>query len=74
MIFTKTESTIIITNIQIDKKYEKFNAFERFKKTTRWLIKKNRSCLQIFINNADIACLKERNDVTIVFRICLKSV
>ena len=35
MIFIKVKSTIVIANIQIDKKYEKFNAFERFEKTTR---------------------------------------
>ena len=73
MIFIKVKSAIVTANIQIDKTYEKFNAFERFEKTTRWLIKKNRNCLQIFINNADIVCLKKENDVTIVFRICLKS-
>ena len=35
MTFIKIKSTIVTANIQIDKKYEKFNAFERFKKTTR---------------------------------------
>ena len=35
MIFIKVESTIVTANIQIDKKYEKFNAFERFEKMTR---------------------------------------
>ena len=35
MIFIKAESTVVTENIQINKKYEKFNAFERFEKTTR---------------------------------------
>ena len=58
MIFIEIESTVVIANTQIDKKYEEFNAFGRFGKATRWLVRKNRSCLQIFISNADIACLK----------------
>ena len=74
MISIKVKSTIVTANTQIDKKYEKFNAFKRFEKMTRWLIRKNRNCLQIFISNVNIACLKEKNDVTIVLRIYLKSV
>ena len=35
MTFTEIELTIVTANIQIDKKYEKFNAFGRFEKTTR---------------------------------------
>ena len=35
MIFIKVELTIVTANIQINKKFKKFNAFERFEKTTR---------------------------------------
>ena len=70
MIFIETELTVVIANIQINKKYEKFNAFKRFEKTTRWLIRKNRNCLQIFINNANIACLRKK----IMLRLCFEFV
>ena len=35
MIFIEIESAVVIANIQIDKKYEKFNVFEQFEKATR---------------------------------------
>ena len=35
MIFIKVESAVVTANTQINKKYKKFNAFERFEKTTR---------------------------------------
>ena len=60
MIFIEVESAVVTASTQIDKKYKKFSAFGRFGKTTRWLIRKNRNCLQIFISNADIACLRRR--------------
>ena len=70
MIFIEVESTVVTASTQIDRKYEEFNAFGRFEKTTRWLIKKNKSCLQIFISNADIACLRKK----MMLRLCFEFV